>query len=110
MGPRLRRSACASWPIGAFVSLTMFAFTTVPWNWMALHQSEWPEDIQKRTYFTQGLCGEDTSYACAGPDKPIPTGNDSIHLGPDGSLVVPEGTEIKKTPPVDRGPLGPEGD
>ena len=96
--------------IGGFVSLTMFAFTTVPWNWMALHQSEWPQDVQKRSYFTQGLCGADTTFVCAGPSAPLPLADKSAHMGPDGKLVVPEGTELPKLVPVDRGKLGPEGD
>ena len=95
--------------IGAFVSLTMFLFTTVPWNWMAMHQSEWPADIQKRSYFTQGLCGADTTFACAGPSVPIPRADQSAHMAPDGKLYFPKGTEPPKLVPVDRGPLGSKG-
>jgi Spirocyclase AveC-like len=88
--------------IGAFVSLTMFACTTVPWNLMAMHQSAWPKDIQKRTYFTQGLCGIRTSYACPGPSIPMPRGNDGAHVAPNGTLVVPRGTELPKPVPIQR--------
>ena len=77
-----RKTALRFFAIGAFVSLTMFTFTTVPWNWMALHQSEWPEDVQKRSYFTQGLCGADTTFACAGPSAPLPRADKSGILGP----------------------------
>jgi Spirocyclase AveC-like len=87
--------------IGAFVSLSMFVCTTVPWNWMALHQSTWPKDVQKRTYFTQGLCGAATTFACDGPSVPIPRSNSSVHLAPNGTLVVPPGQHLPRLVPLD---------
>jgi hypothetical protein len=62
------------------------------------HASSWPEDVLKRSYFTQGLCGVGTNYMCPGPAVPINRA-DSIHLDPEGHVVIPPGTEV---PPVIR--------
>jgi hypothetical protein len=56
-----------------------FAFYNLPENWISLHQSAWPEDIQKRSYLTSQVCGPETLYACPGPGVPIPR-PDSVHL------------------------------
>lgn len=52
----------------------------------ALHSSTWPKDVQERSYFTDGICGPGTDYACPGPDIPIPT-HGSGHVRPDGSFA-----------------------
>jgi hypothetical protein len=46
----------------------------------------WPKDVTSRSYFTDGLCGPGTQYACGGPAVPIPRGN-SAHVDPQGNLV-----------------------
>ena len=43
----------------------------IPMQWFATHADDWPADIQNRSYFTQGLCGPGTPYACSGPGVPI---------------------------------------
>lgn len=53
---------------------------------IGLYISDWPEDIAKRSYFTNGVCGPDTNYACPGPGVPIPR-PDSSRLDPAGRLV-----------------------
>lgn len=58
-----------------------------------LHADPWPEDVTKRSYLTDGFCGPGTEYACPGPNVPIPR-PDSAHLGPNGELVVPNGTKL----------------
>jgi hypothetical protein len=55
---------------------------------LGLYISDWPEDIVKRSYFTNGVCGPSTDYACPGPGVPIPR-PDSVHLSPAGELVLP---------------------
>jgi hypothetical protein len=96
--------------LGAFISLTMTACVNIPFFWQASHMSTYPEDVQKRSYFTQGMCGEGTNLACFGPAIPNPRANKSARVTPDGQLFVPEGTELPPPVPIDRGPLGPEGD
>jgi hypothetical protein len=96
--------------LGGFISVTMMLFVNVPFFWQASHMSTYPEDIQKRSYLTQGMCGEDTNLACFGPAVPNPRGNESARVNPEGELYVPPGTELPAPVPIDRGPLGPEGD
>ncbi len=61
--------------------------TNVALQLPTLHSSTWPKDVQQRSYFTDGICGPGTDYACPGPDVPIPTGG-SGHLRPDGSFAT----------------------
>jgi hypothetical protein len=55
----------------------------------AAFSSPWPEDIVKRSYFVNQICGPGTDYACPGPGVPIPR-RGSAHLNPEGELVVPD--------------------
>jgi hypothetical protein len=55
-----------------------------------LYSDSWPRDIATRSYFTNGLCGPGTEYACPGPAVPIPH-RGSNHVDPDGKLVREEG-------------------
>ena len=58
----------------------------------------WPEDIQKRSYFTQEICGAKTDRACTGPG--VPTAKpDSAYLTPDGTLGHPSGWKAPVTIP-----------
>lgn len=57
----------------------------VPINFFALQSGRWPEDIQKRSYLTDSICGPGTDYACPGPDTPI-FRPDSRYITPDGKL------------------------
>lgn len=58
---------------------------------IGLYISDWPKDIVERSYFTNGVCGPGTDYACPGPGVPIPR-PDSVRLGPNGELVPPNQT------------------
>jgi hypothetical protein len=69
------------------------AFYNIPHSFFALHSSPWPEDITSRSYFTNGLCGPGTEYACPSPAIPI-NRPDSVHVSPEGTLVVPAGTKL----------------
>ena len=73
------------------VNVLMFVTYNLPMQWFAIHADAWPEDITERSYLTNGICGPETDYACSGPDIPIPR-PDSVHISPDGQLVIPEGT------------------
>jgi hypothetical protein len=71
----------------------------IPAALFGLYASPWPKDITDRSYLTNGLCGPNAEdytgvkNACSGPAVPIPR-RDSARLGPDGTLVVPAGTEL----------------
>lgn len=62
----------------------------VPMQFFGLRADSWPEDITKRSYLTNGLCGPGTPYACPGPDTPIAR-RGSSRAGSDGTLVPPGG-------------------
>jgi hypothetical protein len=96
--------------IGGFIAVSQAVLVNVPYFWMSNHMSTYPADIQKRTYLTDGMCGEGTDTACFGPGVPTPRGSGSARVAPDGTLSVPKGTVLPKVVPIDRGPLGPEGD
>ena len=96
----------------AGVHLIMFLTYNVPNYLIGTHPRDWPEDLVKRSYFTNGLCGEGTDRACPGPSVPLTRSYNSFrkhgsaYLGRDGQLVVPEGTKLPELVPFDRGPLG----
>lgn len=58
---------------GAF-SLAVLAFYNVPQAFFAANSTSWPEDVQKRSYLMDGVCGEATDRACPGPGVPISRG------------------------------------
>lgn len=66
----------------------------LPMQFFELKAGAWPADTQSRSYFTNGMCGDGTSFACGVDNGPIPTGTGSIHLDPNGSLVVPPGATL----------------
>ena len=88
--------------IFAACSLFFFVFYNLPAQWLAMHADPWPEDIQKRSYFTMGICGEGTGRLCPHPALPIDRGTTSAFINPDGKVVLPEGTELPKIVPFDR--------
>lgn len=78
--------------IGA-VNLALLVCYSLPASFLGLYVRGWPEDVYSRSYYTNTLCGPGTTYACPAPGVPLPDRN-SAHLGPDGRLVVPEGTKL----------------
>ena len=93
-----------------FVAVVMIVCVLIPYYWKAGHMSHYPEEVQQRSYLLSGLCGEGTNQACFGPAVPLPRGNVSARVTPHGELFIPDGTELPKFVPLDRGPLGPKGD
>ncbi|WP_280271215.1 spirocyclase AveC family protein [Nocardia wallacei] len=87
--------------IFAACSVFFFVFYNLPAQWFGMHAESWPEDIQKRSYFDMGICGEGTDRLCPDPVLPIP-GNDTGYIDPNGRLVLPEGKELPKIVPFDR--------
>jgi hypothetical protein len=75
--------------IGLFQA-AILVFYNLPMNVVALHWNRWPKDVQQRSYFTNGVCGPSTSYACPDPRIPIPHGT-SARVAPDGNIFAPNG-------------------
>jgi hypothetical protein len=67
-------------------NVTMLSLFLIPMQWFALHASPWPQDILRRSYLSNDICGPRTTYACPGPDTPINRPG-SAHIGPDRQLV-----------------------
>lgn len=64
-----------------------------------VHHTEWPESVQNKSYFTNGMCGEGTTYACGGDNIGSARRGNSMHVGPNGELVIPPGTKVPKLIP-----------
>lgn len=88
--------------IFAACSLFFFVCYNLPAQWFAMHADPWPEDIQKRSYFTMGICGEGTGRLCPDPSLPLLT-NRSAYIGSDGNIVLPEGFKLPEVVPYERG-------
>jgi len=73
----------------------------LPAQWLAMHADPWPEDIQKRSYFIGGICGEGTDRVCPHPALPVPS-KKSGYVDKDGRFVLPEGVEMPKIVPFER--------
>jgi hypothetical protein len=86
----------------AACSMFFFVFYNIPAQWFAMHQDPWPADIQKRSYFLMGICGEGTGRLCPDPALPVP-GKNSGYINPDGKLVLPDGVKLPTIVPFDRG-------
>ena len=81
--------------ISGAVTTIFFVAYHLPNSIFSLEGSAWPPSIQERSYFSGSLCGPGTDIACPAPDVPVPRGDGSLHVSPDGKLVVPPGA----TPP-----------
>ena len=62
----------------------------IPYGFLAVHGSGVPQDIQSRSYFSNGICGPGSTVQCPGAETPIAR-RDGARVGPDGTLVSPEG-------------------
>jgi hypothetical protein len=88
--------------IFAAVSSCFFFLYNVPAQWIGLHSDPWPEDHQKRSYFNGGICGDGADTPCPNPVLPMPTKR-SGYIDVDGQLVLPDGAEVPKVVPFERG-------
>jgi len=88
--------------IFAACSTFFFVFYNIPAQWFAMHTDPWPADIQKRSYFLMGVCGDGTGRLCPDPSLPIP-GNDTATITPDGKVILPPGKELPKIVPFSKG-------
>jgi Spirocyclase AveC-like len=81
--------------IGAANSILFVAYN-IPMNYLALKGPGWAPSVLEKSYFTNGVCGDGSDYACPGGSVPVPIGVHQIHLGPDGSVVVPQGADLPR--------------
>lgn len=88
--------------IFAFTSSAFFFLYNVPAQWFALHSDPWPADHLKRSYFNGGICGDGTDVPCPDPILPIPTKH-SGYIDTDGTLILPDGAQLPKTVPFEKG-------
>ncbi len=79
--------------IFAAVSACFFICYNLPAQWLAMHADPWPEDVQQRSYLTDGICGGDRDTPCPNPVLPIPTKH-SGYINTDGVLVLPDGARM----------------
>ncbi|MGN2637925.1 spirocyclase AveC family protein [Nocardia takedensis] len=87
--------------IFAAVSAIFFVFYNIPAQLVGQHADPWPTDIQKRSYFIGGICGDGTDKPCPHPDLPMPR-NESGYIDTDGRLVLPDGVPIPEIVPFER--------
>lgn len=79
-----RRTAARWLALCGVVTVGYVAFYNLPLQWVGTHAS-WVKDVVDRSYFTDGICGPGTGYACPGTRVPIPRMH-SAHLDPSGHL------------------------
>lgn len=84
----------------AAIQLIFFAGYHLPMAVVALRPTEWPADIQKRSYFTQHVCGAGTQNACSAPNVPIGR-QKSINVSPSGEIVEPGDYQAPQVIPFD---------
>ncbi len=84
------------------VSACFFVFYNIPATWFGMHGDAWPADVQKRSYFNPGVCGDGTDRPCPDPVLPLPTKR-SGYVNVDGELVLPDGADLPPVVPVQRG-------
>jgi uncharacterized protein DUF5135 len=87
------------------VHAVMFACYTAPNFVFGLHTNEWPADVQKRSYFTNYICGAGTDRACPGPAVPNVRndnnggGSGTARITPSGELRLPLGERLPPAVP-----------
>ncbi len=83
--------------VGMSYTLILGAFWVPYWLVWSAHTGGIPMDIQKRSYFMNGLCGPQTDIACPDPNVPAFKPH-SITITPDGLVHVPPGVQLPNGP------------
>jgi hypothetical protein len=82
--------ALRAFAVVGFVNLAMFAFYNVPNTLIGINGEPWPADLQQRSYFLNGICGEGTDRACPGGSNPH-INDHSVYPNTHGGITVPDG-------------------
>ena len=95
----------------AFCQIAMFVGYNIPNTVIGMNSTEWPEDLQERSYFTNYLCGDGTPRSCPGPGVSHQRDGRSVHRerGPDraaGGRRRASGHAVPPVVPFDVGPPG----
>jgi len=90
------------------VHAAMFACYVLPNLYAGMTTQQWPADVQKRSYFTDYICGDGTNRACPGPQIPNLRNNNqdggsgSAWIAPEGGLAVPSGWSVPQVVPFEK--------
>jgi hypothetical protein len=72
----------------AAMDCVAFGFYNLPYAVFSVFRpASWPEDIQKRSYFTNGVCGPRTQFACPSPQLPVDRQGTILHIDPEGRVI-----------------------
>ena len=95
-----RRNLVRFLAIFGITNVLVLACYNIPNSIIGAHSTEWPKDLQSRSYFTDYMCGEGTDRACPGPAVPLSRGDDSAYMDRNGNLVLPRGLGAARARPV----------
>jgi Spirocyclase AveC-like len=84
--PGWRRSTVRFLALAGAFNVVFVVTADLPYVFVSMNQRAWPAEVVSTSYLVDGICGPGTTYACPGPNVPIPR-RDSAHVGPDGRLV-----------------------
>ena len=87
-GSNARKNTLRALAVVAFMQVAMFVGYTVPNTFIGLNSTAWPDDLQERSYFTQGICGDGTDRLCPGPGVANQR-NGAGYVNAEGGVTVP---------------------
>jgi hypothetical protein len=82
----------------AVIQVIMFLGYNVPNTAIGFNSTAWPKDLQKRSYFTNFICGAGTNRLCPGPGV-ANMRNGGAYIGANGTVVIPKGKSLPQIVP-----------
>jgi Spirocyclase AveC-like len=79
--------------VGASQVIMLVTYNIPVATLIASHPAKWPDSIQERSYFTDGVCGSGTNRLCPQPGLPT-VGPKQAEIGPGGRLTVPDNVKL----------------